>query len=199
MAQNTDAELAEALDRYLAAERDVYAPTIAELYPGGLPEWVPEPAVVRVQQAVLSLRAANQSVERIVKVVAQAAEHTPDIPADVLDHTSFYVSANYLAHVQRALSLGKARAIEELGGRSAALGEKTRDQRRTFSTLGNSTKKTVAADKARKWFAIGKPLREKHPEKPDTWLATQIARACGDKAGTIRSAIKKLGLSKRNT
>jgi hypothetical protein len=121
MARNTPGErkAIAAAERYLAGLSSAYEATIAKLYGGKLPDWVPEPAVARVRQAISSLRAAKQTDERIFEVVRLERDGLLQIPA-VLDPLNFYDSANYLAHVQWALSLSKADAIRELGGRRAA-------------------------------------------------------------------------------
>jgi hypothetical protein len=151
---------------------------------------------MRVRQAIASLRAAGQSDERICEIVVLERDCQLEIPA-VQDPINFYDSVNYLAHVQWALSQEKTKAIKELAGKSAAIGEIVRAQRREFSALGNPTKKKNAAAKERTWRDIGTPLRLNHPEASNLWLAKQIAAKSGGKCSTIRAALAKLGLQKK--
>lgn len=191
-------EQLKAMDRYLDAVHVAYATTIAKLFEGGLPDWVPEPAVTRVRQAIASLQAADQSDARICEIVALERDCRLEIP-DVRDPINFYDSVNYLAHVQWALGEGKAKALKELGGQSAAIGDAVRDQRRQYSARGNATKKEKAAKNAQTWLDIGAPLRGSHPGASNTWLARQIANRSGDKESTIRAALAELGLQKKKT
>src|ERR1700730_9398294 len=183
---------------YLKAERALADGAIARLY-GKLPSWLPEPAMLRIQQALSTLWNAGQSNERIVELVAQAHNDTLVIPGTALDVHDFIKSANYLAHVKWALSHDKLRAIKELAGRDAELGQRIRTHRRTYSHLGNAAKKQTATKKAQNWLAIGKPLRDRHPTKSNSWLAGEIARNCGDKVSSIRAAVSRLGLQKKRT
>jgi hypothetical protein len=109
----------ERFARLVAQERAADADAIGRLY-SELPKWMPEPWTTRIWQAVAILRNASQSPERIPEVVAQAGRHELSIPGTVLDVTAFIQAAGDLAHVQWALSLPKADAIRELGGRLAA-------------------------------------------------------------------------------
>jgi hypothetical protein len=122
-------ELASALDRIFQTWIDADAETIAKLF-GALPEWLPEPGLPRIRQAVETLRNSKQSPERIDSIVKQVHDDRLTVPGTVLDEGDFTKSAHYLAHVQWALSQGKQRASEILAGSRAA-----RDYRR--SKAGN--------------------------------------------------------------
>jgi hypothetical protein len=171
---------------------------IAKLY-GRLPEWLPEPVHLQMTQALASLRNAGQSVAQIARTIAQARRNRIKAPGTAVDAVDFIKSANLLAHVQWALSLGEGRAIQELGGSIAALGNRVQRDRRALPKQGNAAKKQAALARESKWTAIGGPLRGNHPYKSDTWLAEMIARRTGDNKSTIRAAIPRLGLTKKKT
>jgi hypothetical protein len=191
------AEQAKALDRYLDAEAAQFAAAINRLF-GQLPNWLPEPTLPIIRRCIANLRAAEQSDERIVELVALARNHAlEDIPGTALDATSFFQNVHDLAHVQEALTRDKATAIKELGGSDAELGNRLRIQRGTFSSRGNASKRKTADEKAQKWLKIGAPIRNDHPSNSNTWLAKQIANKSGDKESTIRAAIPALGLQKK--
>ena len=189
---------AEAFARIEAAQARADSEAIAKLY-GRLPEWLPEPSWLHIEQALAALRNAEQSVERIAEIVAQARRHRITVPGTAADVADFIKSANYLAHVQWALSLGEGRAMRELGGSSAALGHRVNAQRRALPEQGNKAKKKAALAREQKWKAVGGPLRAKHPDKSDYWLAEMIARETGDNKSTIRVAIPRLSLAKKKT
>jgi hypothetical protein len=190
-----EAELVTAFNRYLDSVKDADAIAIHAIY-GQLPDCLPEPVLSRILQAIATLRSARQSPQRMAKIVTAARNNDFPVPGTALDSIAFIDAANYLAHVQWALTLGKTRSIEELGGKLAAFGSRTRDQRAEFSRIGNESKKEAAEEQSRRWLAIGKPLRAKHPEGSDSWLAAEIARKCGGNKSTIRAAIRLLGLQK---
>lgn len=120
MMARDDAKLAAEFDRILAAEAVLDAQAITQLY-GQLPDWLPESTRSRIEQAVATLRNAEQSPERIVEVVAQAGRDEIEIPGSAQRNMSAFIqAADALAHVQWALSLPKADAIRELGGELAA-------------------------------------------------------------------------------
>lgn len=184
---------------YEFAESAADAKAISYLY-GKLPEWLrrDEPMYAGIEQDVGTLRNADQSPKRIAAVVAQAGRgKLKTIPASVHDVTAFLQAAHRLARVQQALRLGKARALEELGGKDAALGDRVRTQRRTFFASGNASKKKTAEINRAKWRSMGQSLRLKRPGASDSWLAREIASKCGDKESTIRAAIPALGLKKK--
>lgn len=117
--QQSDTDDAEPFERYLTAERDMEDAAIDALY-NRLPDWLPEPVLPLIRRGLAALINAGQSTERICEVVAQARADSLVIPGTVLDVTAFIDSAYYLAHVQWALGLDKAAALEVLGGRRAA-------------------------------------------------------------------------------
>jgi hypothetical protein len=133
---------------------------------GELPAYLPEPVTSYIRQAVASLRNAEQSPSRITQLVAQHRRDQLEVPATALDVGDFIKSVDYLAHVQGALELREARAIEQLAGRQAAYGAQVVAQRRQFSAKGNASKKKTAELRTQKWLAAGKPLRTKHPTLP---------------------------------
>jgi hypothetical protein len=195
--RKSTAALLAGIDRIFQADCKFESDVIATLY-GPLPDWLPESVPPFLGRAIASLRHAKQSVEAIAKLVAKERRCALEtVPGTVLDVTNFFESVNYLAHVQWALSLGKPRAIQELAGSDAVIGNRSRMHQRTLPKLGNAAKKKQALEKRRKWKAIGTALRSKHPEKPNTWLAKQIARESGGKESSIRSAIPSLGLEKK--
>jgi hypothetical protein len=128
--------------------------------------------------------------------VASARKDEYRFPAAARDTLAVLESVSYLAHVQWALGLGKGRALEELGGKFAAIGERTSAQRRQYSELGNESKKRAATENERIWLAIGQPLRQQYPDRSDLWLAKQIARLSDGNASTIRAALSRLNLKK---
>jgi hypothetical protein len=109
----------ERFARLEARARAADAKAISYLY-GTLPKWLPEPVLAGIERAVATLRNAEQSRERMATVVAQARQDKLEIPGEARDVTAFVQAAYYLAHVQWALSLLKADAIRELGGKFAA-------------------------------------------------------------------------------
>lgn len=179
--------------RRLNSNERVYLHVIKRLY-GDLPDWLSGlPAAERIREALSVLRGARQSSKQMAATVlgARSIGRRPVIsgPPELL-------AAVYLARVQWALGLPKARAIEELVGSDAALGNRVRDQRRTFSSRANASKKEAAAEKARRWQQIGAPLRTRYPGRSNSWLAMEIARKSGDKVSSIRVALPALGLKK---
>jgi hypothetical protein len=115
-----DDESVRAIQRYLDASAAACAVAIVKIF-GTLPRWMPEPALPLIRQAIANLRADGQPNDRIVELVSLARNCELEVvPGIVRDVTAFFQSVHYLAHVQWALSLEKARAIEELGGREAA-------------------------------------------------------------------------------
>jgi hypothetical protein len=191
-AGRSESELAEALERIIVQRPKAFADAaIVALY-GELPEWFPAPVFERIRRAIDSLGNAHQSIELIVqRVAALLDDKDMEIPGTARDVDDFIKSVNELAHVKWALSRGKEKALHELAGRDAALGEKTRAQRRTYSELGNANKKKQAEEKKAAWLAIGTPLRARHPNKSDAWLAREIARnpEARASASTIRQAL----------
>jgi hypothetical protein len=75
---------------------------------------------LRISQALAGLRNAQQTPARIAHIATEAQAGRIEVPSSALDVADYIKSANYLAHVRWALSLGKARALEELGGSIAA-------------------------------------------------------------------------------
>ncbi len=200
-ARRSESELTEDLDRIFRAQKVFEDSAIADLF-GELPKWFPEPVLPRIRQAIDSLRKADQSKKRIVQLVASHRDDKDmQIPGTVHDVDDFIKSVNYLAHVQWALSSGKAKALLELAGRDAVLGERTRAQRREYSKRSNQGKKKLAAEKREAWLAIGKPLRARSPGKSNTWLAGEICRnpKADASVSTIRQALPSLGLQKKKT
>ena len=185
-----------AAERILETEEAFCAAAIARLY-GPLPEWLPTPVLPQIRQALAAQRNAGQSPERISETISVARRGRYDVPGSVLDSVDFIKSANYLAHVQWALEQGKARALTELSGRAAAIGQRTVEQRRTYSRKGNEAKRERASQREHEWLAIGRPLRSRLPNMTDNQLAQQIASKTGSKPSTIRAALKKLGLAKK--
>lgn len=114
-----DAKLAAAFERVLQAETALDAEAVVLLY-GPLPDWLPEPVRPKLEQAVATLRNAEQTPPRIVELAAAAGRDELEIPGAARDVRELIQAAYYLAHVQWALSLPKADAIRELGGSLAA-------------------------------------------------------------------------------
>jgi hypothetical protein len=195
-------------EQFAAVEKCLQGTQIAisksmELLYGGLPDWVQEPKRAEIRRAIESLCNARQSPERIAELVELARKGELDeVPGTVptTDMTDFFKSAQLLADVKQALSLAltdKEAAIEDLVGSNAAFGDSVRSQRRRYSADGNAAKKELAERRRQTWSKIGNPLRQRNPEKPDSWLAQQIADASGDNFQTIRAAIRSLGLQKK--
>jgi hypothetical protein len=142
------------------------------------------------------------------------------VPADFAEAIGWATAAfemDELKHmpVARALSLaanGKferaGRLIREVMEREgeqaiqrqlAAIGARARAQRKDFSERGNASKKATVTQNHSKWLSIGKRLRDKHPHKSNAWLAKEIARESGHKESTIRAALPKLGLQRKES
>jgi len=187
------AELLVAIDRVFQGRRESNDDAISRLY-GHLPYWVPEPVHSQIRQHLDSLRNAGQSAESIAKFIAMwRAEKLESPPGSVLDVGDFFKSVAGLARVQWALSLGKARAIRELAGRDSELGNRLRLQRQKFSNRGNASKRKNAATRAGEWLKLGEPIRAQHPDKPNSWVAREIARKSGYKESTIRATMSPRG------
>ena len=110
-----------------------------------------------------------------------------------------------------------AMAIDRIKTRAAEIGHKIKQERLESSRKGNKKKADKANANHALWKQAGEPLRAKHPEKSDLWLAEQIAKkvladkiatetAGSKKAGsekaaskhTIRAVLPNLGLSKKD-
>ena len=116
----SDAELVTESERLLSAEAARDAAAMERVF-GKLPDWLPEPVLPRIEQALAALRNAEQSPERIAELVAQASRDEEfEVPGSAREATAFIQAVHYLASVQWALSLPKADAISELGGTLAA-------------------------------------------------------------------------------
>jgi hypothetical protein len=177
------------------AESESNRAAIARLF-GELPAWLPESVNEAIDNALAVMKSAGQSPDRIFGVVRRAQRDAVFIPATALEPADFIKSAYYLAHVQQALRLGKARALRKLSGPDAELGNRTRTQRQAFSAKGNAERTKRARSNDDKWTAIGRPLREKHPFWSDAQLAREISRRSNGAHSTVRAALKRLGLSK---
>lgn len=165
---------------------------IASIF-GTLPEWLPEPIEPRVRRLITILGIAGQSPKRMGELVA---DDDFEVPGSARDPIAFIDAVNEIAHVKRVLSLGKSRALKELAGRSAAVGQTSIENLNRLTAQGNAEKIRLAEENQVKWRKIGEPIRLKHPTKSDTWIAEQIAKKSGGKISTIRASMKKLGLSK---
>jgi hypothetical protein len=91
-----------------------------------------------------------------------------------------------------------AEAVRANEAGAAKLGTRIRKQRREYSKKGNEKRAADAERKRQEWLKIGKPLRAKHPDKSNSWLAAEIAKKFpGTKKSSIRVAIPSLGLSRQ--
>jgi predicted DsbA family dithiol-disulfide isomerase len=117
--EEPDPRQVAAFERVLDMDAIADAKAIAQLF-GVLPDWLPEPIRPLLEQALVTLRNAGQSPERIAELVAQGGRDELEIPATARDVTAFTQAAYYLARVQWALGLEKADALKELGGNNAA-------------------------------------------------------------------------------
>jgi hypothetical protein len=170
MARTSKAKLFE---HYLDTEAAADAEAITRLY-GPLPEWFPDPAYLHIKQALAALRNALEqfSSARFVKIVRQARCGKLVVPGSALDVGDFIKSANYLAHVQWALSLGKVRALEELGGSLAA--KTYRDLRRgkdEQDAAGKLARKRRDAELRKR----ASQLREQNPRLTTNAIAEHLA------------------------
>jgi hypothetical protein len=121
-------ELVKAFQNYADAEDRADVEAIAKLF-GPLPVWVPELKRLEIAQDLAVLRGAKLSIDEISNLVKQArAGRTLLIPGTAIEvgDINFIRSANGLAHIQWALSLPEARAMEEVLGKRGA-----QDYRRT--------------------------------------------------------------------
>jgi len=185
--RDLEADSAQALGRHFESESIALRSEIAKLY-GQLPAWLPEPVLPQIERAITSLRQAEQSDERIAELVAAArtGRLVDAIPGTALDLTDFLKSVYELAHVQWALGLGKARAIEELSGERAA-----RDYQR--SKQGNEKRYGTEAQLRSRNSDIrakAEALQARNPRLGVNAVASQLAPAFRLSAGHIKRILR---------
>ena len=182
----------QAFDDYLKANESADYESIAAVF-GQLPPYIDANTHHRILAAIASFRAADQSPQSIAALVEQSSQSKLTIPGTVIDVADFIKSANYLAHVRWAISLGKARAIQELEGDRAA-----RPYRRSNianeAIYGPAAERTVRNAKIQ---AEAREMRKRTRPPTENALAMELAAKYGRTHRHIKRILAGKGISSK--
>jgi hypothetical protein len=169
------------IEAFLEREDKNADDAINVLYPG-LPDWIPEPNLIRLR-AVLKRLLSEVSIETIEEhAKAYGEDDHPPYPGIIQDVRLFIDDIGYLAHLAYAINIGETAGLKELAGRSAAHGRKISKNIQKVHEDKHGTKE----EKETRWAEYQAALEDTHRKHP-TWKVG----ACQDEVANCLGVCKK--------